>query len=102
MTERKPTGVSWESWTERQIEQGRRAGLFEGLDGAGRPIEGLDGPHDEEWWVKAKLRREEIAYLPPTIAVRADARRRSLQRSRLPMRVTLGGCSQRSTTASGT
>ncbi len=72
MTERKPTGVSWESWTERQIEQGRRAGLFEGLDGAGRPIEGLDGPHDEEWWVKAKLRREEIAYLPPTIAVRAE------------------------------
>ncbi len=72
VTERKPTGVSWESWTERQIEQGRRAGLFEGLDGAGQPIEGLDGPHDEEWWVKAKLRREEIAYLPPTIAVRAE------------------------------
>ena len=72
MTERKPTGLSWESWTEKQIEEGRRAGLFDGLDGAGKPIEGLDGPHDEEWWVKAKLRREQIDYLPPTIAIRRE------------------------------
>ena len=72
MTERKPTGLSWESWTEKQIEEGRRAGLFDGLDGTGRPIEGLDGPHDEEWWVKAKLRRENIDYLPPTIAIRGE------------------------------
>ena len=72
MTERKPTGLGWESWTEKQIEEGRRAGLFDGLDGAGKPIEGLDGPHDEEWWVKAKLRREKIDYLPPTIAIRGE------------------------------
>jgi hypothetical protein len=72
VTERKPPGVSWESWTEKQIEEGRRAGLFDGLDGQGKPIEGLDGPHDEEWWVKAKLRREKIDYLPPTIAIRGE------------------------------
>jgi hypothetical protein len=72
VTERKPTGASWESWTERQIEEGRRAGLFDGLDGEGKPIAGLDGPRDEEWWVKAKLRREEIDYLPPTIAIRGE------------------------------
>jgi hypothetical protein len=72
MTEHKPPGLSWESWAERQIEEGRRAGLFDGLDGEGKPIEGLDGPHDEEWWVKAKLRREEIDYLPPTIAIRGE------------------------------
>ena len=72
MTERKPTGASWASWTERQIDEGRRAGLFDGLDGEGRPIDGLDGPHDEEWWVKAKLRREKIEYLPPTIAIRGE------------------------------
>jgi hypothetical protein len=72
VTEHKPTGLSWESWTEKQIEEGRRAGLFDGLDGAGKPIEGLDGPHDEEWWVKAKLRREKIDYLPPTIAIRGE------------------------------
>jgi hypothetical protein len=72
VTERKPTGLSWESWTEKQIEQGRRDGLFDGLDGQGKPIEGLDGPHDEDWWVKAKLRREEFDYLPPTIAIRGE------------------------------
>ena len=72
VTERKPPGASWESWTERQIEEGRRAGLFDGLDGEGKPIAGLDGPRDEEWWVKAKLRREEIDYLPPTIAIRGE------------------------------
>ena len=72
MTERKPTGLSWESWTEKQIEQGRRDGLFDGLDGEGKPIDGLDGPRDEDWWVKAKLRREEIEYLPPTIAIRGE------------------------------
>ena len=72
MTEHKPPGLSWESWAERQIEEGRRAGLFDGLDGEGKPIDGLDGPRDEEWWVKAKLRREEIDYLPPTIAIRGE------------------------------
>ena len=72
MTELKPPGVSWESWAERQIAEGRRAGLFDGLDGEGRPIDGLEGPHDEEWWVKAKLRRENIDHLPPTIAIRGE------------------------------
>jgi hypothetical protein len=72
VNEHKPPGLTWESWAERQIEEGRRAGLFDGLDGEGKPIDGLDGPHDEEWWVKAKLRREEIDYLPPTIAIRGQ------------------------------
>ena len=74
MTERKPTGLSWESWTERQIEAGRRAGLFDGLDGEGKPIEGLD-ERDDDWWIKAKLRREEFDYLPPTIAIRGERAR---------------------------
>ncbi len=72
MTERKPTGLSWESWTEKQIEEGRRAGLFDDLDGQGKPIEGLDGARDDEWWIKAKLRREQVDYLPPTIAIRGE------------------------------
>ena len=72
MTDRKPPGLSWESWTEKQIEEGRRAGLFDGLDGHGKPIPGLDGTRDEDWWIKAKLRREEIDYLPPTIAIRGE------------------------------
>ena len=72
MSERKPAGVTWESWTERLIEEGRRAGAFDGLEGTGKPIDGLDGPHDEEWWVKAKLQREQIEALPPTLAIRGE------------------------------
>lgn len=72
MTERKPPGVSWESWIERQIRTGQRTGAFDDLPGTGRPIDDLDRPHDEMWWVKAKLRREEVSTTPPTIAIRAD------------------------------
>ncbi len=72
MTDHRPSGLSWESWADRQIEEGRRAGLFDGLEGQGKPIEGLDGPHDEDWWVKAKLRREKFDSLPPTIAIRGE------------------------------
>jgi hypothetical protein len=72
VTERKPPGVSWASFTERLIDEGRREGLFEGLEGEGRPIDGLDEPHDPEWWLKRKLRDEEIADLPPTLAIRGE------------------------------
>lgn len=72
MTERKPPDVSWESWIERQIQTGQSTGAFDDLPGVGRPIDDLDQPHDEFWWVKAKLRRENVAYTPPTIAIRAD------------------------------
>ena len=72
MTERKPDNVSWESWVERQIQDGQRAGAFDALPGHGRPLDGLDTAHDELWWVKAKLRDEQINALPPTIAIRAE------------------------------
>ena len=38
MTERKPPGVSWESWFEEQIRQAQEAGAFENLPGAGKPL----------------------------------------------------------------
>src|SRR4029450_12410344 len=41
--------------------------------GAGKPIPDLDKPHDELWWIKRKLRDEELASLPPTIALRKHA-----------------------------
>jgi hypothetical protein len=78
MTERKPEGVSWQSWIERQIQEAQHSGAFDDLDGHGQPIEGLDTVHDEMWWVKAKLRDEEINALPPTIAIRAE-RARAMQ-----------------------
>jgi hypothetical protein len=73
MTERKPPGVGFETWVERQLREAAERGAFDDLPGAGRPIPDLDKPHDELWWVKQKLRRENFSYLPPTIALRRQA-----------------------------
>ena len=72
VTERKPAEVSWQTWIDRQIEEGRRAGAFDDLPGHGKPIADIDRPRDELWWVKAKLRREEVDHLPPSLAIRRD------------------------------
>jgi hypothetical protein len=73
LTERKPPGVAFESWVERRIREAMERGEFDDLPGAGKPIADLDQPHDELWWVKQKLRREQLSYLPPTLAVRKEA-----------------------------
>jgi Domain of unknown function (DUF1992) len=72
VAERKPPGVSWESWIDRQIREGMERGEFDGLPGHGKPLRDLDRPRDEMWWVRDKLRREAVSYLPPTLAVRKE------------------------------
>ncbi len=72
MTGRKPPGVRWETWIERQIREGIERGDLDHLPGTGKPLPDLDRPHDELWWVRDKLRREEAQYLPPTLAVRKE------------------------------
>ena len=56
MTERKPPGVSWESWFEEQIRQAQEAGAFENLPGAGKPLPDLEAAYDPDWWVKKLVR----------------------------------------------
>jgi hypothetical protein len=73
MTERKPPGAGFGTWVERQIRAATERGEFDNLPGAGKPIDDLDEPHDELWWVKGKLRRERLSYLPPTMALRKEA-----------------------------
>jgi len=70
MTERKPTGVSWEAWTDRLIREGIERGEFDDLPGRGRPLPGLDDAHDEMWWIREKLRREQLDTVPPSLALR--------------------------------
>src|SRR4051812_18986974 len=38
MTERKPHGMSFETWVDDQITRAREDGAFDGLDAAGRPL----------------------------------------------------------------
>ena len=73
MTERKPAGVTFESWVERQIREATARGEFDDLPGTGKPIPDLDRPYDDLWWAKQKMAREQLSYLPPSLALRREA-----------------------------
>jgi hypothetical protein len=72
MTQRKPKGLDFETWIDKQIRDAERDGLFDDLPGKGKPIPDLDQPRDELWWVREKLKREGIQYLPPGLQLRKD------------------------------
>ncbi|KNB53317.1 DUF1992 domain-containing protein [Streptomyces caatingaensis] len=73
MTERKPPGMDFETWADRQIREAADRGEFADLPGFGKPLPGLDRPYDEMWWVKEKMRRERISFLPPSLVLRKEA-----------------------------
>ncbi len=73
MTERKPPGISFESWADRQIREAEERGAFENLPGAGKPLRDANAPYDESWWLKQKMRDEGLSHLPPTLALRKEA-----------------------------
>ncbi|MGN8048332.1 DUF1992 domain-containing protein [Curtobacterium sp. 22159] len=55
------------------IEDAERRGLFEGNPYHGKPLPGNDGHHDPDWWIKAKIEREEITGIaPPALALRKE------------------------------
>jgi len=67
MTERKPAGMSWESWREELIRLAREEGLFDNLAGAGKPLADLGEHYDPDWWVKRLVQREKVSMLPPAL-----------------------------------
>jgi hypothetical protein len=74
MTERKPPGVPFESWVDKQIREAERRGDFAQLAGAGKPLPpGTDTTYDELWWIRQKMAREGLSVLPPTLALRKEA-----------------------------
>jgi hypothetical protein len=74
MTERKPPGVPFESWVDKQIRDAQGRGEFDRLPGAGVPLPAeIESTYDELWWVKRKLAREGLAVLPPALALRKEA-----------------------------
>ncbi|MEU6084125.1 DUF1992 domain-containing protein [Streptomyces sp. NPDC047108] len=73
MTERKPPGVPFESWVDKQIREATERGAFDNLPGAGKPLADANAPYDEEWWIKKKMHDEGGMALPPTLAVRKEA-----------------------------
>jgi hypothetical protein len=75
MTERKPPGMSFETWVDTQISQGLARGDFDGLAGAGKPLSRAALDETGYEWVVAKARRENLdllGMLPPGLALRKE------------------------------
>lgn len=75
MTERKPFGMSYETWIDKQVRAAAERGDFDDLPGAGKPLPGAYEPYDENWWVKGFLKREGLsmaAMLPPSLQLRKE------------------------------
>src|SRR4029453_66501 len=67
--------MPYESWVDRQIREAIERGEFDDLPGQGKPIRGLTGRDEENWWVKAYLEREQLPLpLPTALALRKEGR----------------------------
>ncbi|MFD9032020.1 DUF1992 domain-containing protein [Streptomyces sp. NPDC059567] len=73
MTERKPPGVSFESFVDKQIREATERGEFKRLAGFGKPLDDDNAPYDALWWIKSKMHREGASVLPPSLALRKEA-----------------------------
>jgi hypothetical protein len=75
MTERKPAGMSFETWIDRQIVAAQERGAFEALPGAGQPLPDLDREQSSYDWALKWARRENgdvAGMLPPGLALRRE------------------------------
>lgn len=64
-----------ENWIDRQIREARERGEFDNLPGEGKPLKGLDGRHDPDWWIKQKLADEDLESTVESVqSLRAEAR----------------------------
>ena len=62
--------MQYESWIDRQIREAQERGEFDNLPGAGKPLSLDDDP---DWWIKAKIARENLQPLLPTpLALRRE------------------------------
>lgn len=57
--------------TGRSVRRGS-AGSSTNLPGAGKPLPDLHRPYDELWWVRKKLKEENLSYLPPALQLRKE------------------------------
>jgi hypothetical protein len=65
--------MRYESWVERQVREAIERGEFDNLPGAGRPLPGINGREDQDWWVKSLLEREQLPMpLPTSLALRRE------------------------------
>lgn len=62
-------------YVDTVIDQAIRRGEFDDLPLAGKPIPGLTGTHDPDWWLKAVIEREQLTGLgPPAMLLKQEDR----------------------------
>jgi hypothetical protein len=75
VTDRKPPGVSFDTWVDSQIRRAQEEGAFENLPGAGRPLPARDRERSSYEWALEWARRENvdpIGMLPPGLGLRRE------------------------------
>jgi len=75
MTERKPSGMSFETWVDQQIAQAQARGAFDNLSAAGRPLPRRVREQSSYEWALEWARRENggaDGMLPPGLALRKE------------------------------
>lgn len=70
------TDDRFESLADRRIREAEERGDFDDLPGKGKPIPGLNGSRDENWWVKKWVEREGLSILPEGLELRKEVERR--------------------------
>jgi hypothetical protein len=75
MTGRKPLGMPWDDFIDRQIREAEAQDVVDNLPGADKPIPGLEKPYDEMWWVKGFLEREGLNLLPEALELKLEVER---------------------------
>lgn len=74
MAVRKKPGETYEGFVERQIREAAEEGAFQNLRGAGKPLPPLH-PEVEGWWIKQRMKAEQLDHLPEALAIRREAER---------------------------
>ena len=75
MTQRKPTGMSFETWIDSQITRAQEDGAFDGLDGAGKPLPRRVREQTSYDWALEWAKRENAdvaGMLPSGLALRKE------------------------------
>lgn len=68
-----PSVEQLRSNAEIAIQQAMRRGDFDDLPGAGKPLTGLTGRHDPDWWIRQKIQNEQLTGLgPPALTLRTE------------------------------
>lgn len=62
-------------YVDTVIDQAIRRGEFDDLPLAGKPIPGLSGTHDPDWWLRSVIEREQLTGLgPPAMLLKREDR----------------------------